>query len=97
MITPDREFWFANKNAIESITSAAAGFPVEIHWGASVVTGVGNRDSYQIMPVEDAHGGAFWEWHLDNNEQWFETPLKAASAFVQANQRFHLQWSMVPG
>ena len=52
------------------------------------MSGVGTKDSYQVMPVTDAEGGAFWEWHLDSNEQFFCTPLEAAEAFVEAFLRF---------
>ena len=89
MVTPDYDYWVANKRPLEVITSAAVGFPVEVYWGASSMTGVGKGGSYQIMPVADKQGGAFWEWHLDNNAQWFRTPLEAAEAFVRAFQRFH--------
>jgi hypothetical protein len=80
----DYDFWLACKRPIEFITSAAVGFPVEIYWTASIVTGVGEKYSYQIMPVSDREGGPFWEWHLDTNEQFFESPLLAAEAFVRA-------------
>jgi hypothetical protein len=84
-----RELWVASKRPIEFITSVAVGFPVEIYWTASALSGVGKGDSYQIMPVSDEEGGPFWQWHLDNNDQFFVTPLLAAEAFVRAFLCFH--------
>jgi hypothetical protein len=88
MTTPDMEFWITTKERIEYLTSFAVGFPVEVYWCASANTGVGEDGSYLIMPECDEQGGAFWDWHLDNNEQFFATPIEAAAAFVKAFAKF---------
>jgi hypothetical protein len=49
----------------------------------------GGPDYYQIMPDAQAETmrqgmGAFWDWHMAENQQWFETPVEAAEAFVKA-------------
>src|SRR5262249_15602014 len=88
MTTPDREFWIANKAAMEYLTSFAVGFRVEVYWCCSALTGIGKDRCYQIMPVSDERGGPFWDWHLCNNDQFFATPLEAAASFVQAFAKF---------
>jgi hypothetical protein len=85
---PGPKFWRVHRRSIQVITSAAVGFLVEIHLSRPCGTGAGTESSYHIMPVFVPEAGAFWEWHLDNNAQFFRTPLEAASAFVQAFLRF---------
>jgi hypothetical protein len=86
---PGHDFWLALKRPVEFLTSAAVGFPVAIYQCLSAVTGVGTGSSYQIMPADDREGGAFWDWHLETNGQFFATPLEAAEAFVRAFHQFH--------
>jgi len=90
MIKPDSEYLMQNKKPLEYITSVAVGFPVEVYWGHGQALEIGsNPDYYQIMPHIQAETGrqdvrAFWDWHLAENQQWFETPIEAAAAFVKA-------------
>lgn len=88
MRKPDREYWLQNENLIEQITSRAVGFPVKVYWGDSSITGLSTTDGYQLMPATDETAAEFWSWHLETNPQWYESPLEASAAFVQAWQNY---------
>jgi hypothetical protein len=90
MNQPNREYFLKYDEPLEYITSAAVGFPVQVYWGDGSALELGDRPHYyQIMPHPQADRGRqdvndFWYWHVDSNQQWFETPLEAAAAFVKA-------------
>jgi len=86
MHSADREFWFTHKAFLDDAVARLVGFPVELYWVASYLSGVGHGDSYQFMATVAAEGerSVFWDWHLTQNEQFFLDPLTAAAAFVQA-------------
>src|SRR5262245_42652949 len=90
MSEPGVEFWAGRKRGLEQLVGAVVGFPVELYWGASAMTGVGRNGSYQVMPDTKAEAArcVFWEWHLEHNEQWYPTPLEAAAAFVREWRRW---------
>jgi hypothetical protein len=92
VIEPDREYWLLQEIPIEFITSHAVGFPIKVYWGSGPGLQIGERpDSYQIMTITKAdlqHVPEFWDWHTNHNPQWFETPIEAAAAFVEAWLRF---------
>lgn len=52
---------------------------------------MGNTVAYQIMPATDDTAPEFFSWHLETNRQWYESPLEAAAAFVQAWQEYAKQ------
>jgi hypothetical protein len=87
-IAHERNDWLPHSEAIQLMVAAAVGFPVEVYWAWSGVTGVGDGDSYQIMPCSDEEGGAFWQWRLCENEKFNATPLLAGQAFVLAYLHF---------
>ncbi len=85
MRKPDREYWLRNEHHVEEITSQAVGFPVKVYNGqGGTTTGMGNAVAYQIMPAAGDTAPEFFSWHLETNRQWYESPLEAAAAFVQA-------------
>lgn len=64
------------------------GFYGDVYWGAF------GRDMYQIMPslsngdvINSVYDG-FWDWHLTENEQWFDTPIQAACAYLKAYKKW---------
>lgn len=40
--------------------------------------GIHLEGKWQLMPITDEAGGAFWDWHLVNNRQWFNDKREAA-------------------
>ena len=88
MIHPNSEYFAQHQAAIEYITSAAVGFPVGIHIGDGRDIGE-MPEYYQIIPSSQAEDdrqdvSEFFDWHFTHNQQWFETPIEAAAAFVKA-------------
>jgi DNA-binding PadR family transcriptional regulator len=72
--------------AIEYITTVAVGFPVGVYIGTNRSGG----NEFQIMPIDEFKSNVedFWDWHVENNEQWFETPIEAAADFVEKYHKF---------
>jgi hypothetical protein len=90
MTSPDLDYWRTHRDALQEMIGRCVGFPVEVYRASSVLTGVGKKDSYQIMPTLDGERArrVFWAWHLDHNRQFFPTPLEAAAAFVRSWRRW---------
>lgn len=89
MRKPDREYWLQNEQYIEQLIAQAVGYPVSVYNAdQDSVTGLGQAVAYQIMPAKDDTAPDFFSWHLENNQQWYENPLEAALAFVQAWQTY---------
>jgi len=63
--------------------SGIVGFPIQIYWGASGVTGVGELVSWQIMLSPEAEDvrSVFDEWYVCTKPQWFSNPLELQSRF----------------
>ena len=82
----ERTVW----SVIEAEVGRRVGFGVEMYWAAGWWSGVGDPDSFQLMPTVRAERerGVFWDWHLDHNRQFFAHPLDAACAFVSAWERW---------
>jgi hypothetical protein len=85
MSQPDAAYWMSTpRRALEDMVTRLVGFPVEVYWLSGAALGLGPGPFYQIMPTVEAEQErqVFWGWHLDNNPQFFSTPLEAATAFV---------------
>ena len=67
--------------SLEYLVFTAIGVKIGIY------TGVGKNDKieWQIMTVGN-YGDEiedFFDWHVDHNKQWFDTPIQAAAFFVR--------------
>ena len=90
MIADEINDWLPYWDPLQEMVGRLVGFPVELYWVSSGMTGVGKGLSYQVMPTAEAEDErlVFWWWHLDHNRQFFRTPLEAAAAFVRAWRRW---------
>lgn len=79
----NQELWQDHNKNITFLISAAVGFPVGIYVGRAE-----NGVEYQIMPDNEERAGEFWEWHVNENEQWFPDPIAAGADFASKYYEF---------
>ena len=88
-MNPENEKAQKQVKAIEYITGVAVGFSVVVCLGTGRN---GTEKEFQIMPEDEFAAGPeveiFFDWHTENNKQWFEHPLEAAADFVAKFQEF---------
>ena len=76
---------------IALLTSMAIGVKVGLYYGTgSIAEANGYQETdilFQVMldiNEEDKKANRFWWDYVDNNKQWFESPVKACLEFISA-------------
>ncbi len=56
------------------------------YWGDKALLGC--EGEWQLMPDDEAKVDGFWDWHLTNSRQWFDSKHEATTALLSAGFSF---------
>ncbi len=73
-------------DALLEILHLTTGVEWEWYWADNRLLGV--PGCWQLMLANPLDEDAFWNWHVANNRQWFDSQKEATLSLLESRQRF---------